>query len=98
MSSLSEADEKALAEVSSFQRDAARKELEAKAAAAAPKKTTTTTEMIVLIKPILFAFIKSTAVKQLIVDLLEGLVSSTENTLDDTAVEIIKKHLFPGEK
>ena len=52
--------------------------------------------MIVLIKPVLFAFIKSTAVKQLIVDLLEGLVSSTENTLDDTAVEIIKKHLFPG--
>ena len=32
MSTLSEADEKALAEVSSFQRDAARKELEAKAA------------------------------------------------------------------
>ena len=54
--------------------------------------------MIVLIKPVLFAFIKSTAVKQLIVDLLEGLVASTENTLDDTAVEIIKKHLFPGEK
>ncbi len=54
--------------------------------------------MIVLIKPILFAFIKSTAVKTLIVDLLEGLVSSTENTLDDAAVAIIKKHLFPGDK
>ena len=44
MSSLSEADEKALAEVPSYQRDNARKALEAKAAAAAPKKTTTTTE------------------------------------------------------
>ena len=54
--------------------------------------------MIVLIKPILFAFIKSTAVKQLIVDLLEGLVSSTENTLDDKAVALIKQSLFPGEK
>jgi len=54
--------------------------------------------MIVLIKPVLFAFIKSTAVKQLIVDLLEGLVSSTENTLDDQAVAMIKKSLFPGEK
>ena len=54
--------------------------------------------MIVLIKPILFAFIKSTAVKQLIIDLLEGLVSSTENTLDDQAVVMIKKALFPGEK
>ena len=54
--------------------------------------------MIVLIKPILFAFIKSTAVKQLIIDLLEGLVSSTENTLDDQAVALIRKNLFPGEK
>ena len=55
-------------------------------------------KMIVLIKPVLFAFIKSTAVKQLIVDLLEGLVSSTENTLDDQAVAVIKSALFPGGK
>ena len=54
--------------------------------------------MILIIKPILFAFIKSTAVKQLIVDLLEGLVASTENTLDDQAVVAIRKALFPGEK
>ena len=50
---------------------------------------------MIVLKPVLFAFIKSTAVKQLIVDLLEGLVSSTENTLDDAAVAAIKKHLFP---
>ena len=55
-------------------------------------------QMIVLIKPVLFAFIKSTAVKQLIIDLLEGLVSSTENTLDDQAVAAIKAALFPGIK
>jgi len=55
-------------------------------------------QMIVLIKPVLFAFIKSTAVKQLIIDLLEGLVSSTENTLDDKAVAMVKLALFPGEK
>ena len=54
--------------------------------------------MILVIKPILFAFIKSTAVKELIIDLLEGLVSSTENTLDDKAVALIKQSLFPGEK
>ena len=41
MSKLSKADEAYLAEVPSFQRDAARKELEAKAK---PKKTTTTKE------------------------------------------------------
>ena len=55
-------------------------------------------QMIVLIKPVLFAFIKSTAVKELIIDLLEGLVSSTENTLDDQAVAAIKAALFPGIK
>ena len=54
--------------------------------------------MIVLIKPVLFAFIKSTAVKQLIVDLLEGLVSSTENTLADQAVQLIKNALFHAGK
>ena len=54
--------------------------------------------MMIVLRPVLFAFIKSTAVKQLIVDLLEGLVSSTENTLDDKAVAMIKLSLFPGDK
>lgn len=54
--------------------------------------------MMIVLRPVLFAFIKSTAVKQLIVDLLEGLVSSTENTLDDQAVAAIKQALFPGTK
>jgi hypothetical protein len=38
--------------------------------------------MITLIKPILFAFLKSDAVKKLIIDLLTALA----NDLDDTAV------------
>ena len=50
--------------------------------------------MIVLIKPILFAFIKSTAVKQLIVDLLEAYVARTDNKLDDQALAIVKTKLF----
>ena len=41
MSKLSEADEAYLAKVSSFQRDAARKELEAKYSKTESKKTTT---------------------------------------------------------
>ena len=44
MSKLSEADEAYLAEVPSYQRENARKELEAKYAKTAPKKTTTTKE------------------------------------------------------
>ena len=50
--------------------------------------------MILLIKPILFAFIKSKAMKQLVVDLLEGLAKSTDNTVDDKAVEFLEKQLF----
>jgi len=42
--------------------------------------------MITLIKPILFAFLKSDSVKKLIIDLLSALVKETDNDLDDTAV------------
>ena len=42
--------------------------------------------MITLVKPILFAFINSTAVKKLIVDLLAKLAEQTDNDVDDTAV------------
>jgi hypothetical protein len=46
--------------------------------------------MITLVKPILFAFFKSNAVKKLIIDLLEKLVKETDNDLDDTAVAALK--------
>ena len=46
--------------------------------------------MITLIKPILFAFVKSTAVKKLIVDLLAALVKETDNDLDDSAVAALR--------
>lgn len=46
--------------------------------------------MITLIKPILFAFIQSTAVKKLIVDLLSKLAEQTDNDLDDTAVNALR--------
>ncbi len=46
--------------------------------------------MITLVKPILFAFINSQAVKKLIIDLLTKLVEQTDNDLDDTAVAALK--------
>ena len=46
--------------------------------------------MITLVKPILFAFFKSDAVKKLIIDLLQKLVKETDNDLDDTAVAALK--------
>ena len=45
--------------------------------------------MIALIKPILFAFLKSDSVKKLIIDLLSALVKETDNDLDDRAVAAI---------
>ena len=50
--------------------------------------------MIVLIKPILIAFLKSDSVKQLVVDLLNAYVARTDNKLDDKALEIVKEKLF----
>ena len=53
--------------------------------------------MIALIRPILFSFLKSEKVKLLIVDLLTKLAESTDNEVDDAAVEFIKNGLFPKE-
>ena len=53
--------------------------------------------MIVLVKPILFAFLKSKGVRQLVVDLLEAYAKSTDNTIDDAAVDLVKRNIFPSE-
>jgi hypothetical protein len=49
--------------------------------------------MIKLIRPILFAFIKSNAVKKLIVDLLQALAKESDNSLDDLAVASLRDAL-----
>ena len=51
--------------------------------------------MITLIKPILFTFLTSTSVKKLVVDLLSAYAKSTDNTLDDAAVAMVKNSLLP---
>lgn len=48
-----------------------------------------------VIRPILFSFLTSKTVKQLIVDMLAALASKTENTLDDNAVEGVRRALLP---
>ena len=50
--------------------------------------------MILLIKPILLKFATSDSVKKLIIDILKKLVSTTDNTVDDKAVEFIEQQLF----
>jgi len=53
---------------------------------------------MLIIKPILMTFLSTNAVKNLIVQLLEAYAASTDNTIDDKAVEIVKRNLFPGMK
>ena len=51
--------------------------------------------MIVLLQPILMKFVTSRQVKKLIVDLLDALAAKTENSLDDLAVDAVRKALLP---
>ena len=53
---------------------------------------------MIIIKPILVAFLSTSAVKNLVIQLLEAYAKSTDNTIDDKAVEIIRRNLFPGIK
>ena len=41
-------------------------------------------------------FFTTTAVKRLVVDLLRTICKQTTNTLDDRAVDILEKQLFPA--
>ncbi len=52
--------------------------------------------MIKVLKPILITFLSTTACKRLVVDLLRTICKQTTNTLDDRAVDILEKQLFPS--
>ena len=49
--------------------------------------------MISILRPIIFAFLTSDAVKKLVVDLLEAYAKETDNTVDDAAVAMVKQGL-----
>jgi len=50
--------------------------------------------MILLIRPILFAFLKNDSVKKLIVDLLGAAAKTTDNKVDDHMVNMVKQALL----
>tara|TARA_B100000902_G_scaffold188702_1_gene180546 strand:- start:183 stop:344 length:162 start_codon:yes stop_codon:yes gene_type:complete len=52
--------------------------------------------MITIIRPILFQFLQSDRVKALIVEMLERLAKTTDNDIDDKAVEFVRNGLFPN--
>jgi hypothetical protein len=54
--------------------------------------------MIKILRPILFAFLTSEAVKKLVIDLLEAYAKETDNTVDDVAVAMVRKGLGYEEK
>ena len=49
--------------------------------------------MIKILRPIIFAFLASDAVKTLVIDLLEAYAAETDNTVDDAAVAMVRKGL-----
>ena len=50
--------------------------------------------MINLLRPIIFAFLASDAVKNLVIDLLSAYAERTDNQVDNYAVDLIKRELF----
>ena len=52
--------------------------------------------MVKIFKPILLVFIKSKAMKRLILDLLKAIAKETDNSLDDQAVSFIEARMYPG--
>ena len=56
----------------------------------------TNNSMIRFIKPILKFFVKSNAVKSLVVGLLEDYAASTETDIDDEIVKLVKEKLWPS--
>lgn len=50
--------------------------------------------LVALVKPVLFTFLTSKAVKDLVVELLRKYVKTTDNQIDDTLVEIVAQKLY----
>ena len=51
--------------------------------------------MILLLEPVMLAFVKSDAVKKLILDCVKKLVQSTDNEIDDKLAGLLEAAMFP---
>tara|TARA_B100000212_G_C27243752_1_gene477098 strand:+ start:151 stop:312 length:162 start_codon:yes stop_codon:yes gene_type:complete len=52
--------------------------------------------MLAIIKPILFTFLRSKAIRQLALDLVRACVKKTDNDVDDKLCDMLEQALFPG--
>ena len=51
--------------------------------------------MFLILKPILFRFLRSESLKRLVLDLLKAYATRSDNTVDDQVVVFVEKNLFP---
>ena len=52
--------------------------------------------MLKVLEPILFAFLRGSAIKKLALDIVRAMVKKTDNTVDDRLCDMLEKALFPG--
>tara|TARA_R100001129_G_scaffold105968_1_gene72413 strand:- start:206 stop:367 length:162 start_codon:yes stop_codon:yes gene_type:complete len=52
--------------------------------------------MLAIIRPILFTFLRSKAIRQLALDLVRACVKKTDNDVDDRLCDMLEQALFPG--
>tara|TARA_B100000676_G_C17882581_1_gene734748 strand:- start:574 stop:735 length:162 start_codon:yes stop_codon:yes gene_type:complete len=52
--------------------------------------------MLTLLRPIIFTFLRSKAVRQLALDLVRACVEKTDNDVDDKLCDMLEQALFPG--
>ena len=52
--------------------------------------------MLTLLRPIIFTFLRSKAVRQLALDLVRACVEKTDNDVDDRLCDMLEQALFPG--
>jgi len=53
--------------------------------------------VVAVVKPLLISIASHPAVKNLVVELLEKYVKSTDNTIDDVVLVLVKEKLFTPE-
>ena len=52
--------------------------------------------MLKVIEPILFAFLRGSAIKKLALDIVRAMVNKTDNNVDNRLCDALEKALFPG--
>ena len=52
--------------------------------------------MLKIIEPIIFAFLRGSALKKLLLDIAKAMVKKSDNTIADRRDEVLEKALFPG--